>query len=111
MEIILIALAVLFVLVVIGGVVQLFFKGLYLLLPKPVQVWISKIGSIIETVFQWTLFAWCIVIGGWLGISWSYVGMLGGSLIGFVVGYGIFRTIGDRRKLQQNAQTSNAGEA
>lgn len=111
MEIILIFIAVVFLLAIVGGVIQLFFKGLFLLLPKSIQSHISQIGNIIEIAFQWIVFAWCIFIGGWLGKNWSYLGALGGALIGSIVGYGIFRTIGDKRKQQVSSKTSSASEA
>ena len=111
MEILLVILAALFLLIIIGGITQLFFKGFFLLLPKPIQSQISRIGYVIEVVFQWIVFAWCIFIGGLIGKNWSYLGLLGGAVVGFVVGYGIFRTIGDKRKQQESTRTSSASDA
>lgn len=111
MEVLLVVLVVLFLLAIIGGIIQLFFKGLFLLLPKLIQSHILRIGHVIEIVFQWLVFAWCIFIGGLIGKNWSFLGLVGGAVFGLVVGYGIFRTIGDKRKQQESTRTSSAGEA
>ena len=37
--------------------------------------------------------------------------VMGGAVIGFVVGYGIFRTIGEKRNRSEQSKSSAANEA